>query len=163
MENNNEYYDIEYYDNYQIDSTGNIYSKGERLKLQTNKDGYLLCYLYKDSIRHTLLHHRLVASLFHDNYENKEYVNHIDGNKSNNNPINLEWCTPKENSNHSINVLGNKQKGGDKSKLSFEIAESIRFRHNNGESISSLSREYNVSRSSIFKILNNKSYSKKYI
>ena len=44
-----------------------------------------------------------MALSFIENPENKEYVNHIDGNKLNNNINNLEWSTPSENNFHSVN------------------------------------------------------------
>ena len=38
--------------------------------------------------------------------EGKDFVNHKDGNKQNNNANNLEWCTKSENTTHSyINYL----------------------------------------------------------
>ena len=47
--------------------------------------------------------HRLVATLFLDTpSSDKIQVNHIDGDKSNNKASNLEWCTAKENSQHSV-------------------------------------------------------------
>lgn len=45
--------------------------------------------------------HRLVASLFIPNPNNYPQVNHIDGNKLNNNDWNLEWCTQLHNMQHS--------------------------------------------------------------
>lgn len=46
--------------------------------------------------------HRLVASAFLPNTNNKSCINHKDGDKTNNKLSNLEWVTHKENYEHSI-------------------------------------------------------------
>ena len=45
--------------------------------------------------------HRVVAFLFIDKVEGKNFVNHIDGNKDNNCSDNLEWVTKSENTKHA--------------------------------------------------------------
>lgn len=94
---------------YSVDVDGNVYSyvKSTKIKLKPfiTKKGYLHVSLWDDgtpSTRKDMSVHRLVAKAFIYNTDNKEQVNHIDGNKTNNKVENLEWCTAKENVNHAI-------------------------------------------------------------
>lgn len=49
--------------------------------------------------------HRLVAFAYLPKIAGKDFVNHKDGNKSNNHVDNLEWVTSSENSIHSVENL----------------------------------------------------------
>ena len=46
--------------------------------------------------------HRLITSTFLPTTPERNWVNHIDGDKLNNYISNLEWVTPKENSTHAV-------------------------------------------------------------
>lgn len=90
--------------NYKISNTGLLYSKKFKRILKTSKDGngYLSFHSITNYGEHILRIHRLVATHFLEYIEGKNYVNHKDGNKINNNVDNLEWCTPSENTKHSL-------------------------------------------------------------
>ena len=104
---------------YQISDCGNVKSLSrehpcrkcneERIMKPTiQRNGYLRVMLWKNGARTWYSVHRMVAEAFIPNPENKEQVNHKDGNKRNNNTTNLEWLTPQENVRHSFDVLGRK-------------------------------------------------------
>ena len=76
--------------------------KGKQLRPSVDKYGYERVVLTKDGIRKTYSVHKLVALAFIPNPENKTTINHIDGNKRNNNVSNLEWATHKEQKTHEI-------------------------------------------------------------
>mgnify|MGYP000922967784 FL=1 len=79
---------------------------GRILRLSKDKDGYLQIALSKNNTKRTHKAHRLVASAFIKNTENKQSINHIDGIKDNNSVDNLEWATPKENMHHASTFIG---------------------------------------------------------
>ena len=110
--------------NYEVSNKGNIRSKeyndslghlrsSKKLKKQVNNCGYEYVILSSKEEKHkTLTVHRIVAKTFIPNPEEKEDVNHIDGNKSNNNVNNLEWTTTQENiiKRYEIGIDGNNYK-----------------------------------------------------
>ena len=75
---------------------------GQILKGSYNTYGYWKVDLINIDGRKTVNVHRLVAMAFIPNPESKAQVNHIDGNKINNNVNNLEWNTQRENNEHSF-------------------------------------------------------------
>lgn len=84
------------------------------LKPGINTKGYLQVQLCKDEKRKLFLVHRIVAEHFIPRLnEEQDVINHIDGNKQNNNVENLEWCTQEQNVQYAIkNKLFDPQKCG---------------------------------------------------
>lgn len=79
----------------------NIGKKGDCLKAGKNSSGYLGVVLHCGERNEWRSLHRLVATAFIPNHNGHPFVNHIDHNKMNNVPCNLEWCTAKHNSQHA--------------------------------------------------------------
>lgn len=80
-------------------------SRKERIltEFPKDRDGYCRCSVQKlDGTWTSQPVHRLVAKAFISNSMNKQVVNHIDGDRTNNRVENLEWVTPRENVIHSF-------------------------------------------------------------
>lgn len=77
---------------------------GRILKPTKLHAGYLAVNLCSDNTKKFVCVHRLVAGAFIDNPHGFPYVNHIDGNKENNDTRNLEWVTPIGNTRHAIDA-----------------------------------------------------------
>lgn len=92
--------------NYAVSNTGLIkrIETNKLIKLQFNKPHrYLQCNIYNGKIVKTFKIHKLVAENFLIKPIGAECINHIDGNKENNNVLNLEWCTNSHNLQHAYN------------------------------------------------------------
>lgn len=100
--------------NYYVNEKGSVFSKKSKRFLKPRRDdkGYLTFNLCEQGICKTYKAHRLVADAFLKNPQEKPQVNHLDGNKENNNFLNLKWATAKENIRHAHrNGLVASQKG----------------------------------------------------
>lgn len=69
---------------------------------EDKKNKSLSVSLWKDGIYKSMLIHRLVAGAFIPNPNNLETVNHKDGNRQNNNIVNLEWLNRADNIRHGF-------------------------------------------------------------
>lgn len=78
-----------------------IHLKGKILKLQLNNSGYLFVGLNKHNKKHFYVHF-LVAKSFIPNLENKQFIDHINTNKTDNRVENLRWVTREENMNNPL-------------------------------------------------------------
>ena len=87
-------------DRYVINNGTPVLIKGKVKNQRVKNNGYVVTDLWKDGKGKTVHVHRVVADAFIENPENKTTVNHIDGNKENNNVDNLEWATPSEQNYH---------------------------------------------------------------
>ena len=140
-----------------------VNEKGEVINTTT---GYILKpkhlannYCYVKLKNKNYLIHRLVATKYIPNPDNKPQVNHIDGNKDNNNVSNLEWVTAKENKVHAVkhNLVAN----GEKINLSKLTEDDIRFIRAHAKvdmKMKDLATKYNVSTKTIQNICQRKTW-----
>lgn len=156
---------IKDFPNYKIDKDGTVYSQyipksstekvdGIWKPLTPVKDkrtGYLLVTLVEGKVRKNKRIHRLLMETYVPNPFNKAHVNHIDGNKLNNQLCNLEWATPAENTEHArkLGLLNSRTE-----KLSVEIEQySSEGKYlNSFKSFAEASRTTGVSRQNIGKV-----------
>lgn len=75
---------------------------GRVLKQGIDRYGYRTVVLRIDKINKTFRVHRLVANAFLPRTLGKDYIDHIDTNKSNNHYTNLRWVTRSENERNPI-------------------------------------------------------------
>lgn len=147
-----------------INKKGTIVKFNPRIMKQFNTQGYLYSNLCNGIKQTPKKIHRLVADAFIPNPENKRNINHIDGNKSNNNLENLEWATHSENLIHAYKLGLHKPKKrnfGDnpRSKKIIDIKNNKIY-----SSINHLSFESKIPRTTLTrKIKNNKLNQYKYI
>jgi hypothetical protein len=144
-----------------VRSTGRNQSRNNKVQIMRQSkdtDGYPQLSLYIDGGKHSRKIHRLVATAFIANPENKPCVNHKNGIKTDNRVENLEWCTVMENNMHALltglRVIG-KGVNGSMAKLTQEEVDEIRKTYDPKIiSMSKMGKIYNVSAGTICHIVN---------
>jgi len=147
---------------YQISNTGKIksfYNRNKNKIFLTPRilGGYYSVTLWKNKKPSHKSVARLIAGAFLDNKNNLPQVNHIDGNKLNNNIKNLEWCTPAYNTQHA-HKLGLIDRRGEKNhrntKIHNEDVLMIRKMANNGINQRAIAKKFNIYQSYVSRIVN---------
>lgn len=83
--------------------------------------------------------HRVIAEAFIENPNGYDVVNHVDSNPANNDISNLEWCTPKMNSIHSVR-FGNRNR-----LVTSDDDVNISHLYKNGATMNEIADMYDVS------------------
>ncbi len=131
---------------------------GKIMKLSMQRNGYIACPISVNGIEKRELVHRLVISAFCG--INTLHVNHLNGIKTDNNIINLEYCTVSQNAKHAFKI-GLSCIDGEKHPRSIftnQAAFTIRQRALSGEKTSVLAKEFNVAPSTICNIKYGRAY-----
>lgn len=138
------------------------YGKPEKITAKLDKDGYYRVGLFIDGKKISKFVHRLVAQHFVPNPDpnNFDVVNHIDGNRTNNCYLNLQWCTWGYNMHHKV-MIGNAPVGENhtNAKLTNEQALEIYNLNQTGQyTYKELSTLYNVSPSIVRNLCTGRTY-----
>lgn len=155
-----------------IPDTEGMYSVSNLGRIRNNATAYVLNPFMTDrgylqvsiqftsrSDRISISVHKLVARAFVENPNEKPYVNHKDGNKTNNVALNLEWVTPLENNEHAVKS-GLIVSGEDSylhKLIESEVHEIIRLLQEGKRNIE-LAKRYNVAHSTIDDIRCNRTW-----
>ncbi len=144
------------FSNYEVSKNGVIRNKKtKRVKKQyIGSTGYYMVTFSVKNKSNPKRVHRIIANAFIENNDKKPDINHIDGNKLNNNIENLEWVTHKENMTHAfgtglVDNLGSKN---GMAKLNEVQVIEIKQLLKKGLSQYKIAAIFNVSRSTILMI-----------
>ena len=145
---------IEGYEGYEISDLGRFKSKRFKdkfLKTVIGEKGYELVSLYRDKkLVGGIGVARLMALAFIPREFGLDYVNHINGIKSDNRLSNLEWVDNRTNIIHAVAT------GLKPTKLKEAQVLEILEKASRGESQVEIAKKYSVNQSSISKILSGK-------
>jgi len=105
--------------------------------------------------KNVYLVHRIIALTFIPNPNNLPQINHIDGNKLNNNVANLEWVTNQENRDHAVinDLVARRDKNHGNQKLTTEQCyEIVELCKTSNMTQRKIAEKYKVSPTAIYKV-----------
>lgn len=132
---------------------------GRMLSPIQNRDGYVVVNLKVHGKQKICRVHRLVGEAFLPNPKNKPQINHKNNDRQDNRASNLEWVTNLENASHaSDNRLLVHGSAHASTKLKEDDVRDIRQRYQNGETLQSLSRAYEITLGSLSPMVRGKTW-----
>lgn len=150
---------------YAITEDGRVWShwrRGGWRKIQTHRLGYKNVMFCLDGKVKNFYVHRLVATAFIPNPENKLEINHKDGNKENNHISNLEWSDRSSNVKHAFKKGLLKPRRGKFNKktklLESEVIQIKKIGKLNLMTNTEIAKKFNVHRTTIRDILSGKNW-----
>lgn len=133
---NEQWETIKDFPNYMISTESRVLNKTtlNMVSVHPHKHGHRVVRLWKDNTTKLCKIYRLKAIAFIPNPENKREVNHLDGDRTNEDLSNLEWATPKENMRHAIDngFCGGQFKSGELVKITKDDVMLIRRWYKSG-------------------------------
>lgn len=104
--------------------------------------------------------HQIIAENFIPNPNNLPQINHIDGNKLNNNSNNLEWVTNQENRDHAVkNRLIAYGETAGLTKLTLNQVKEIKYLYSQGNlSQREIAKMFNIGQQNVSMIIRNKTW-----
>jgi len=104
---------IKEFPKYEISDFGRVRNLKSKTEVKgCDSNGYKRLYLRKRGERVCYLVHRLVALAFIDNPEHKPFVDHINGERSDNRRENLRWATNSQNQMNKRKTKGSSKYKG---------------------------------------------------
>lgn len=146
---------IDEFPQYEVSNKGKVRNAKTKRILRTNRDekGRERLILYKDGKQHSRKIRRLVAEAFCEQYYDDLYVMNIDGDITNNDSDNLEWRFLDDINKHYNKIRPHRNK---LTKRVLCMETGIVY-----DSIQQASKDMNMSRTAISRIINARSYSSK--
>ncbi|WP_165071964.1 NUMOD4 motif-containing HNH endonuclease [Paludisphaera rhizosphaerae] len=146
---------------YSASSEGQIRNdkSGRLLKQTLRKDGYVHLGLRVDGVTRLVLVHRAVAEAFIGPCPERQEVDHHNGNKANNRPDNLSYCTHKTNLRRAA-ARGQLARGAEnpRSKLTPDAAREIKAAAISPGDLTRFANKYGVTVTAVRAVRANKTW-----
>lgn len=152
-----------YYPNYGVTESGIVYRLDKKTKLTPNLRGvpkYWYVRTCHGNKSQNVRVHRLIAQAWlpNDDPDNKNTVNHLDGDKLNNHISNLEWTTLAKNNQHGCTLEGNFGDGLYNASFTDVLVHTLCARLMLGEKPNELAEEFNTSKDAVSKLKSGSTY-----
>lgn len=135
-----------------------------KIKFSTHKpSGRVYFTMTFEGISKSVLANRVVGLALHPNPRSLAEVNHIDGDKANNRPDNLEWASRSDQEKHAFATNLKSSRGSQNSNAKLTVDDVQRIRHTHAAypltTLAELAKIYKVSAGTISGILKRKTWS----